>query len=89
MTRWTEASYYLSTVANTKLKACWNVERITADMALRRWNTATLARRAGISHKTVDRFLRGDVQTPKTAGLIADALGFSVRRYFSHVEAVA
>ncbi len=58
-------------------------------MAVRRWNTAALARAAGISHKTADRFLTGQVQTPKTAGLIADALGFSVRRYFSHVEAVA
>lgn len=72
-----------------KPKACWNVERITADMALRRWNTGTLAKRAGISHKTVDRFLSGQVQTSKTAGLIADALGYSVKRYFSHVEAVA
>ena len=58
-------------------------------MALRRWNTATLAKQAGISYKTVDRFLRGEVQTAKTAGLIADALGYSVRRYFSHIEAVA
>jgi transcriptional regulator with XRE-family HTH domain len=57
-------------------------------MALRRWNTAALARNAGISYKTADRFLRGEIQTPKTAGCIADALGYSVRRYFSHVEAV-
>lgn len=38
---------------------------------------------------TITRFLRGDRQTPKTASLIASALGFTVRRYFSHIEAVA
>jgi plasmid maintenance system antidote protein VapI len=58
-------------------------------MALRRMNSVTLARAAGVSGKTVDRFLTGERQTSKTAGKLADALGFSVRRYLSHVEAVA
>lgn len=76
-------------MARGKPKPCWNVERITGDMALKGWNTSALARAAGISHKTVDRFLNGDVQTAKTAARIAVALGYSPRRYFSHVEQVA
>jgi transcriptional regulator with XRE-family HTH domain len=58
-------------------------------MALRGWNNADLANAAGLSAMTVSRFLRAEAQTPKTAERIAQALGYSVRRYFSHVEAVA
>lgn len=58
-------------------------------MALRRWNAHDLAVRAGKSHKTVSRFLKGEVQTAKTAGAIADAFGYSVRRYLHSIEAVA
>lgn len=76
-------------VARQKPKAQWRIERMTADMALRGWNTSTLAREAGMSFKRADRFLRGDVQTAKTAKMLADALGYSIRRYFSHVEALS
>lgn len=55
-------------------------------MALRGWNTADMARAAGISHKTVGRFLRGEVQTPKTAAKLAKALDQDVRRYLTRVE---
>ncbi len=55
-------------------------------MALRGWNNRDLARAADLSDMTITRFLRGDAQTAKTAALIAKALGYSVRRYFSHVE---
>ena len=76
-------------MASRKPKARWNVERITGDMALKGWNTSALARAAGISPKTADRFLRGQVQTAKTATRIAVALGYSAKRYFSHVEVAA
>lgn len=89
LTRWTDLVNDLSTVARMKPKAVWNVERITADMSLRGWNTHALAQAAGLSVKTVDRFLRGQVQTPKTAAAISIALGHATKRYFSHVEAVA
>jgi hypothetical protein len=63
--------------------------RITEDMALRGWNRSDLARAAGVSDMTVTRFFRGDAQTAKSAAKFAQALGYTVRRYFSHVEAVA
>lgn len=72
-----------------KPKPRWNTERITADMALRGWNTVALARAAGLTYKTADRFLKAEVQTPKTAAKIAGALGYTIKRYFSHVEAAA
>jgi len=62
---------------------------MVADMALRGWNNTDLATAAGVSVMTVSRFLRGEAQTPKTAERLAEALGYSIRRYFSHVEAVA
>ena len=58
-------------------------------MALRAWDTVELAREAGKSYKTIDRFLRGERQTPKTAAAIARAFKYDVSRYFSHIEAVA
>jgi len=70
-------------------RARYNADRIVADMALRGWNNQDLARAAGISAMTVTRFLRGEAQTAKTADRLARALGFTPRRYFSHVEAVA
>ncbi|HXD20126.1 MAG TPA: helix-turn-helix domain-containing protein [Vicinamibacterales bacterium] len=55
-------------------------------MAKRGWNTVDLAREAGISNQTVGRFLRGVVQTPKTAAKLAAALGQDVERYLTRVE---
>lgn len=57
-------------------------------MALRGWNRSRLATAAGVSAMTVSRFLSG-VQSPSTATKLATALGYSVRRYFSGVKAVA
>lgn len=70
-------------------RAKFNVERMVADMALRGWNNSDLARAASVSDMTVTRFLRGESQTAKTAARLATALGFSIRRYFAGVEAVA
>ena len=77
----------------TKLqpRVVWDTQKVIRDMTLRTppWNTHQLAVHAGLSYKTVDRFLNEEIQTSKTAAKIAAALGYSVRRYFSHVEAVA
>ena len=70
-------------------RVVWDTSKVVADRDLRGWSTHTLATRAGLSYKTVDRFLNGEVQTAKTALKIATAMGYSIRRYFSHVEAVA
>lgn len=70
-------------------RARYNVERIVEDMALRGWNNSDLARNAKVSPMTVTRFLRGEAQTAKTADRIARAFGHTIRRYFSHIEAVA
>jgi transcriptional regulator with XRE-family HTH domain len=72
-----------------KPRARFDVQRIVGDMALRGWNNADLARAANVSCMTVSRFLRGDTQTARTADKLARALGHPIRRYFSHVEALA
>lgn len=72
-----------------KFRAVFHVDRLVADMTLRGWNDTELARAAGVSSPTVTRFKRGDYQTARTAERFARALGYSPRRYFSHVEAVA
>ncbi|MCE5247935.1 helix-turn-helix domain-containing protein [bacterium] len=51
------------------------------DMALKGWNKSTFAQRAGVADMTVIRFLSGERQTAQTAKVLADALGYSVRRY--------
>ncbi len=70
-----------------KFRAVFNIERLVADMTVRGWNDSDLARAAGVSSPTVTRFKRGDYQTARTAERFAKALGYSPRRYFSHVEA--
>ena len=68
----------------------WNVELFEADMAGKGWLAVDLARRAGVSHMTVGRFLKGERQTPRTAKAMASALGYSVRRYLiAHSKAMA
>lgn len=79
----------ISVVDMKRPRARYSVERIVADMTLRGWNQSDLARAADLAQPTVWRFLRGECQTAKTAERIARALGYSVKRYFSHVEAVA
>lgn len=59
----------------------FNTQLLAEDMALRGWNKLTLAQRAGVADMTVIRFLTGERQTARTAKALADALGFSVRRY--------
>ena len=68
-------------------RAKFDSARIVGDMALRGWNHSDMARATGFAVTTITTFLRGRSQTPKVATAIAQALGYSVRRYFSHVEA--
>jgi len=65
----------------------FNTRRVLADMDMRGWNGVQLAKASGLSYPTISRFLNNQLQTAKTAERIARALGYSVRRYFSHVEA--
>lgn len=55
--------------------------KVAVDMALKGWEVPDLAARAGVSIRTIYRFIGNEKQTPKTAKKIAAALGFSIRRY--------
>ncbi len=59
----------------------YDTHRLATDMAERGWMATDLARVANVSDRTVSRFLRGESQTAPTAKKLAEALGFSVRRY--------
>jgi lambda repressor-like predicted transcriptional regulator len=76
-------------VINQKHRAVWNVDLMASDMALRGWAVRVLAERSGKNYHTVNKFLLGTVQTPKTAKAIAQALGHSTRRYLLRVEVAA
>lgn len=64
-----------------KPKVRYNVTRLAEDMAERGWLATDLARIAGMSDRQVSRFLRGEVQTAKTAKKLAHAMGYSPKRY--------
>jgi len=61
----------------------FNVALMAADMAERGWQQKDLAAAAKVSAMTVSRFFRtaDPIQTNKTAGKLAGALGRHVRRY--------
>lgn len=67
----------------------YDVAKMAVDMADRGWLPTDLARAADVSDMTVSRFLRGEVQTPRTADKLARALGYSPRRYRLQIEASA
>jgi len=50
-------------------------------MDLRGWVQKDLAFAAQVSDMTVGRLLRGEPQTTRVAQKLADALGYSTRRY--------
>jgi plasmid maintenance system antidote protein VapI len=60
-----------------------------ADMTLRGWNDSALARASQLSVMTVKTFLDGSRQTAKTADKLAQALGYTVKRYLLGVANVA
>ena len=63
----------------------FDTAKIGADMALKGWNSRDLARASGVSDMTISRFFAG-AQSAKTAARIAQALGYTVRRYFAGVD---
>lgn len=73
-------------VEMTRPRAKFNADLVAEDLALRGWTASELAKRSGMSIPTVTLFLRGEVQTTKTAHRIAKALGKSVRRYFAGID---
>lgn len=72
---------------NSRPRARYDSAKVVADMALKGWNATDLARATDLSPQSISQFLRGKAQSARTANKIATALGHSVRRYFSHVEA--
>lgn len=59
----------------------YDVALIQNDMAVKGWLPVDLARRAGVSHMTVSRFISGERQTARMGKKLATALGYSLRRY--------
>lgn len=59
----------------------YDTERVREDISLRGWMQNDLARAAGVSAQTISYFMSGQVQTARTAGKIAMALGYTVKRY--------
>ena len=58
-----------------------NVSWMREDMELRGWLQTDLARAAGVADTTVMRVFRGERQTARTVKKLAEALGYSVKRY--------
>lgn len=69
-----------------RVRPVFDVERLVSDMVAKGWNDSDLAKAAGVSSPTVMRFKRGEFQTARTIRLFAEALGYSVDRYLSHIE---
>lgn len=74
-----------------RFRVAYDTRRMEVDMAARGWEAKDLAAAADVSEMTVSRFLRGDVQTVKTARKLALALGRTPRSYLksSNSEALA
>lgn len=72
----------------------FDVGRMQQDMAAKGWNATGLANHTEprVAVSSVTRFLNGQHQTPRMAKGLANALGYSVRRYLVNAgrsEAVA
>lgn len=67
----------------------FDAAQVVADMTAKGLDINGLTLRTGLGHMTIRRFLDGSIQTTKTATRIADALGYSVRRYFAGVRDAA
>ena len=59
----------------------YDVEQMQIDMGRKGWLPVDLANAASVSKSTVTRFYDGSYQTSRTAKKLAEALGFSLRRY--------
>lgn len=69
-------------------KPTYDVDKLQDDMALKGWLPVDLADAAGVADMTVYRFLRRESQTAKTAKKLAEALGYSIRRYLISAKAI-
>ncbi len=58
-------------------------------MAEKGWLPTDLARVAEVADSTVNRFLSGEFQTPKTLKKLAAALGYTSKRYLIRRQAVS
>ena len=59
----------------------WDVQRLVEDVCEQGLSTVALARKAGLSYMTVNRFLKGRTRTPRTVSKLAKALGYTSKRY--------
>ena len=66
-------------------RATYDINRLADDMAAKGWLAADLARKAGVSKMTVSRVLNSDSQSARTMAKLAEALGYTVRRYLRRV----
>lgn len=58
----------------------FDVHKLQLDVAERGWVPADLADKSGLSRPTISRVMRGE-GTARTWATIAEAMGYSVRRY--------
>lgn len=66
---------------DTMTRPSYNVALMRNDMVLKGWLATDLARKARLSDMTVGRFFSGERRTARTAKKLAEALGYSIRRY--------
>lgn len=59
----------------------FDVSKLQRDMDARGWLPRDLARAAGVSDMTVSRVLNSERFNPRTWARLAQAMGYSVRRY--------
>lgn len=59
----------------------FDVSKLKGDLDARGWIATDLARHAGVSDMTVTRVMRGSCTNARTWAKLAEALGFSPRRY--------
>lgn len=59
----------------------YDVAKMQDDLSAKGWLPIDLARKAHVSHMAVSRFLSGERRTARMAKKLAEALGYTVRRY--------
>jgi transcriptional regulator with XRE-family HTH domain len=59
----------------------YDVALMQEDLKAKGWLPIDLARKADVSHMSVSRFFSGERQTPRMAKKLAQAMGFTLRRY--------
>lgn len=62
-------------------RSLYHIGLLELDMRLKGWINADLARAAKVSPPTLTRFLRGEIQSARTAAKLAKALGQPLSRY--------